>query len=166
MYQCDELCRKYVKRSMKVSNLFPLPPPYHLISHFFSQEKIYKGLETKAKLFFLFVLTHSEGFLPSFNFFLSLSISHFFLSDVEDQLLCVNEFKKLQQVFSPSPFFFLSSKSLLFLFLNFQKELEVDDPLHIFETIFGRHLTTIQRFGRFPHRNGILKRTTTEEEEV
>ena len=39
------------------------------------------------------------------------------------------------------------------------------NPIVIFEGIFRNHLSVIQKFGRFPHRNDILGRTTTEEEE-
>jgi alkyl hydroperoxide reductase subunit AhpC/uncharacterized protein (DUF924 family) len=44
-------------------------------------------------------------------------------------------------------------------------ELADDDPLNVFHEIFHRHLAVIQRFGRFPHRNKILQRQHTPEEE-
>ena len=39
-----------------------------------------------------------------------------------------------------------------------------EDPLRIFSSIFSRHQEVIQKYGRFPHRNQILDRATTEEE--
>lgn len=45
-------------------------------------------------------------------------------------------------------------------------QLEPDDPLNAFHEIFHRHVAVIRRFGRFPHRNRILGRTSTPEEEA
>ena len=45
------------------------------------------------------------------------------------------------------------------------KALRPDDPLNVFHEIFHRHVAVIRRFGRFPHRNKILKRTTTDAEQ-
>ena len=44
-------------------------------------------------------------------------------------------------------------------------ELAPDDPLNAFHDIFQRHAAVIQRFGRFPHRNPVLQRTSTAAEE-
>jgi alkyl hydroperoxide reductase subunit AhpC/uncharacterized protein (DUF924 family)/CRP-like cAMP-binding protein len=44
------------------------------------------------------------------------------------------------------------------------KELRPGDPLNVFHEIFHRHVAVVQRFGRFPHRNELLKRPTTEAE--
>jgi uncharacterized protein (DUF924 family)/Ca2+-binding EF-hand superfamily protein len=43
--------------------------------------------------------------------------------------------------------------------------LSADDPCHKFDPIFTKHLHVIKRFGRFPHRNEVLGRTTTHVEE-
>jgi len=43
-------------------------------------------------------------------------------------------------------------------------ELAADDPLNVFHEIFQRHVAVIKRFGRFPHRNKILQRESTPEE--
>lgn len=43
--------------------------------------------------------------------------------------------------------------------------LSTDDPCHKFDPIFTKHLHVIKRFGRFPHRNEVLGRTTTHVEE-
>jgi alkyl hydroperoxide reductase subunit AhpC len=40
-----------------------------------------------------------------------------------------------------------------------------DDPLNVFHEIFQRHVAVIKRFGRFPHRNKILQRASTSDEE-
>lgn len=45
------------------------------------------------------------------------------------------------------------------------EELTPDDPLNAFHEIFHRHFAVIQRFGRFPHRNKILRRANTGAEE-
>jgi len=49
---------------------------------------------------------------------------------------------------------------------NVENRLPKDDPLNIFRGIFEKHFQVIKRFGRFPHRNVILKRETTKEEAV
>ncbi len=41
-----------------------------------------------------------------------------------------------------------------------------DDPLRIFSSIFARHQEVIATYRRFPHRNQILGRTTTDQEEA
>ena len=46
------------------------------------------------------------------------------------------------------------------------QELAPDDPLNAFHEIFHRHLAVIMRFGRFPHRNQVLGRTSTPAEEA
>ena len=43
--------------------------------------------------------------------------------------------------------------------------LSPEDPCHKFDPIFSKHLHVIKRFGRFPHRNEVLGRTTTHVEE-
>ncbi len=45
-------------------------------------------------------------------------------------------------------------------------ELTPQDPLRVFQDIFQRHLVVIERFGRFPHRNTVLQRTSTAAEEA
>ena len=45
-------------------------------------------------------------------------------------------------------------------------ELAPDDPLNAFHEIFHRHVAVIMRFGRFPHRNTVLQRTSTPAEEA
>ena len=44
-------------------------------------------------------------------------------------------------------------------------ELSSTDPLRVFQEIFKRHVEVIDRFGRFPHRNDLVDRITTPEEE-
>src|SRR6516225_7490794 len=44
-------------------------------------------------------------------------------------------------------------------------DLAPDDPLNVFHEIFHRHVAVIKRFGRFPHRNKILQRPNTPEED-
>ena len=39
-----------------------------------------------------------------------------------------------------------------------------DDPLRKFNSIFLKHLQVVERFGRFPHRNEVLGRTSTDTE--
>jgi len=46
-----------------------------------------------------------------------------------------------------------------------QHSLPVDDQLRIFGMIFLNHLKVVAKFGRFPHRNEIMGRKTTKEEE-
>ncbi|XP_023332317.1 uncharacterized protein LOC111704327 [Eurytemora carolleeae] len=45
-----------------------------------------------------------------------------------------------------------------------QARLPNEDPLRIIQEIFKRNLNVIQRFGRFPHRNRVLGRKSTEKE--
>jgi len=45
-----------------------------------------------------------------------------------------------------------------------QPQLPPGNPFFIFEGIFRNHLTVIQQFGHFPHRNNIMNRTTTQSE--
>lgn len=47
-----------------------------------------------------------------------------------------------------------------------QRELVQTDPLRVFHEVFSRHLRVIERFQRFPHRNEVLGRTSTEEEKA
>jgi len=51
------------------------------------------------------------------------------------------------------------------LWEDISHELSADDPCHKFDPIFTKHLHVIKRFGRFPHRNEVLGRTTTHVEE-
>jgi uncharacterized protein (DUF924 family) len=44
-------------------------------------------------------------------------------------------------------------------------DLPSGDPLTVFHEIFRRHVAVIQRFGRFPHRNKVLRRASTVAEE-
>jgi hypothetical protein len=44
-------------------------------------------------------------------------------------------------------------------------DLSSHDPLNAFHDIFRRHAAVIQRFGRFPHRNKVLRRASTAAEE-
>ena len=46
-----------------------------------------------------------------------------------------------------------------------QPKLSPGNPLFMFESIFHNHLWVIKMFGRFPHRNNILGRESTKEEE-
>lgn len=45
-------------------------------------------------------------------------------------------------------------------------ELVPADPLNVFHEIFERHVEVIEKFGRFPHRNAILGRIPSVEEEA
>lgn len=47
-----------------------------------------------------------------------------------------------------------------------EAELAPTDPLRVFHEIFERHLRVIERFGRFPHRNALLGRRSTPEEDA
>ena len=60
---------------------------------------------------------------------------------MEDQHLCMGEWDRVMNQLAP------------------------DDPLNAFHEIFHRHVAVIKRFGRFPHRNKILERTSTAAEE-
>jgi uncharacterized protein (DUF924 family) len=59
-----------------------------------------------------------------------------------DQHLCMQEWEKVELELSPT------------------------DPLMVFHEVFHRHLSVIERFGRFPHRNALLGRGSTPEEEA
>lgn len=59
-----------------------------------------------------------------------------------DQHLCMEEWAKVEAELSPT------------------------DPLLVFHEIFSRHVDVIARFGRFPHRNELLGRASTQEEEA
>lgn len=61
--------------------------------------------------------------------------------DLADQHLCMVEWEKVEAALS------------------------ADDPLRVFREIFQRHVAVIERFGRFPHRNDLLDRRSTVEEE-
>jgi len=45
-----------------------------------------------------------------------------------------------------------------------EQDLARTDPLRVFGEVFERHLSVIDSFGRFPHRNAILERASTPEE--
>jgi uncharacterized protein (DUF924 family) len=71
----------------------------------------------------------------------------------------------------------LPPKQRAFIYMPFQHSEDADDQARSIElfTALGnplgldfalRHQTVIERFGRFPHRNSILGRETTEEEEA
>ena len=76
---------------------------------------------------------------PIERVFLCLVLSH--SESMEDQHLCMGEWDSVMN------------------------ELAADDPLNAFHEIFHRHFAVIKRFGRFPHRNKILERTSTAAEE-
>ena len=58
-----------------------------------------------------------------------------------DQHLCLQEWDKVEMELAPT------------------------DPLMVFHEIFRRHVSVIERFNRFPHRNSLLGRPSTPEEE-
>ena len=62
--------------------------------------------------------------------------------NLADQHLCMEEWAKVESELSPT------------------------DPLLVFHEIFQRHVDVIERFGRFPHRNELLDRASTDEEEA
>lgn len=72
---------------------------------------------------------------PVERVFLCLALTH--SEALEDQHLCMDEWGRTMEGLAP------------------------DDPLNAFHEIFHRHLAVVMRFGRFPHRNGILHRTST-----
>jgi alkyl hydroperoxide reductase subunit AhpC/uncharacterized protein (DUF924 family) len=76
---------------------------------------------------------------PVERVFLCLVLTH--SESMEDQHLCMAEWDSIMNQLPP------------------------DDPLNAFHEIFHRHFAVIKRFGRFPHRNKILERTSTEAEE-
>jgi alkyl hydroperoxide reductase subunit AhpC/uncharacterized protein (DUF924 family) len=80
-----------------------------------------------------------ERLRPAERVFLCLALTH--SESIDDQHQCMLEWSSVM------------------------KELRPDDPLNVFHEIFHRHVAVVQRFGRFPHRNKILKRTTTEAEQ-
>jgi uncharacterized protein (DUF924 family) len=61
--------------------------------------------------------------------------------NVNDHHLCMREYSQIEQL------------------------LHANNPLRIFKAIFGKHLEVVEQFGRFPHRNAILGRRNTAEEE-
>jgi thioredoxin-dependent peroxiredoxin len=76
---------------------------------------------------------------PMERVFLCLVLTH--SESMEDQHLCMGEWDSVMNQLAP------------------------DDPLNAFHEIFHRHFAVIKRFGRFPHRNKILERTSTAAEE-
>jgi thioredoxin-dependent peroxiredoxin len=76
---------------------------------------------------------------PIERVFLCLVLTH--SEALDDQLLCMEEWGRAMEDLAP------------------------DDPLNVFHEIFHRHVAVIKRFGRFPHRNKILKRANTVAEE-
>ena len=81
----------------------------------------------------------AEKLRPVERVFLCLALTH--SEALEDQYLCMGEWGRTM------------------------RELAPDDPLNAFHEIFHRHVAVIKRFGRFPHRNKILQRTSTPDEE-
>ena len=77
---------------------------------------------------------------PIERVFLCLALTH--SESLEDQHLCMEEWGRAMEDLAP------------------------DDPLNAFHEIFHRHLAVIMRFGRFPHRNKVLKRASTAAEEM
>ncbi|TPX75871.1 peroxiredoxin [Chytriomyces confervae] len=75
---------------------------------------------------------------PIEGVFLCLVLTH--TENIQDQMLCLEQWTQ------------------------YSKQLRVQDPLNVFDEIFKRHVAVIQRFGRFPHRNEILGRVSTNEE--
>jgi alkyl hydroperoxide reductase subunit AhpC/uncharacterized protein (DUF924 family) len=76
---------------------------------------------------------------PRERVFLCLVLTH--SESLDDQHLCMEEWDQAMTELAP------------------------DDPLNAFHEIFNRHTAVIKRFGRFPHRNHVLQRTNTAEEE-
>ena len=72
---------------------------------------------------------------PIERVFLCLALTH--SENLDDQRLCMEEWGRSMEQLAP------------------------DDPLNVFHEIFHRHVAVIQRFGRFPHRNKLLGRTST-----
>jgi thioredoxin-dependent peroxiredoxin len=75
---------------------------------------------------------------PIERVFLCLALTH--SETLDDQYLCMKEWDRAMAELAP------------------------DDPLNAFHEIFHRHLAVIKRFGRFPHRNRLLQRTSTADE--
>ncbi|MGG5817817.1 DUF924 family protein [Falsiroseomonas sp. HW251] len=80
-----------------------------------------------------------ERLRPLERVFLCLALTH--SEALEDQHLCMTEWARVMEALAP------------------------DDPLNLFHEIFHRHVAVISRFGRFPHRNKVLGRVSTAEEE-
>ena len=80
-----------------------------------------------------------ERLRPIERVFLCLVLTH--SEELDDQHLCMAEWDRAMEELAP------------------------DDPLKAFHEVFHRHVAVIQRFGRFPHRNKILRRANTEAEE-
>jgi alkyl hydroperoxide reductase subunit AhpC/uncharacterized protein (DUF924 family)/CRP-like cAMP-binding protein len=81
----------------------------------------------------------SRRLRPVERVFLCLALTH--SEALDDQLLCMEEWERAMGELTP------------------------DDPLNVFHEIFHRHTAVIKRFGRFPHRNAILQRESTLDEE-
>ncbi len=81
----------------------------------------------------------SKGLRPIEHVFLCLALTH--SESLDDQHLCMEEWGRVMEELAP------------------------DDPLNAFHEIFHRHVAVIMKFGRFPHRNKILQRTSTPAEE-
>jgi len=81
----------------------------------------------------------SASLRPIERVFLCLALTH--SEAIEDQHLCMEEWGRVMEQLAP------------------------DDPLNAFHEIFHRHVAVIMRFGRFPHRNKILGRENTPDEE-
>src|SRR6476661_3376791 len=77
----------------------------------------------------------SKRLRPIERVFLCLVLTH--SEALDDQYLCMEEWGRAMEDLAP------------------------DDPLNVFHEIFHRHVAVIQRFGRFPHRNKMLGRTST-----
>ena len=81
-----------------------------------------------------------EKLSPKEMIFFLLVLTH--SEDLEDQYLCMVEYGKLEA------------------------KLEATNPLRVFREVFSRHVTVIEQFKRFPHRNEIYGRKSTAEEEA
>lgn len=77
----------------------------------------------------------SERLHPIERVFLCLVLTH--SEALDDQHLCLEEWGRAMEDLAP------------------------DDPLNAFHEIFHRHVAVIKRFGRFPHRNRLLRREDT-----
>ena len=77
---------------------------------------------------------------PIERIFLCLALTH--SESLDDQHLCMEEWDRLTDHLAP------------------------EDPLNAFEQIFQRHVAVVMRFGRFPHRNKVLHRTSTAAEQA
>ena len=81
----------------------------------------------------------SVGLRPTERVFLCLALTH--SEALDDQYLCMDEWSRAME------------------------ELALDSPLNVFHEIFHRHVAVIKRFGRFPHRNAVLQRVSTQAEQ-